>query len=150
GYASLVDQQLAGRFIGEWSPSELEAFCQRYNIGWVVCWSPSAMARLGEKSRQGTARRTAALVIDGQPAGLFTLKRTMSFVLKGQARWLQADSQHIVLGDVQPEDGKVVLSLHHHARMQASPHTIQVERDPDPLDPIPLIRLRLSGPASRV
>jgi hypothetical protein len=150
GYASLIQGQLAGRPIADWSDAELDTFSQKYNVGWVACWSEAALARMENRCQAKAALRSTTLTIDGQPLHLFTLERPRSYVLKGQARWLQADCRHIVLGDVLPEDGKVVLSLHYQAGMQASPHTIQVEREPDPLDPIPFIRLRISGPVTRV
>jgi hypothetical protein len=150
GYASLVEEQLAGRPIDDWTNAELETFFRRYNVGWVIGRLPATVACLDACCSAGAAERTASLMIDGQPSYLYTLRRSRSFVLKGQADWLQANSRHIVLGDVLPEDGKVVLSLHYQAGMQVSPHTIQVEREPDALDPIPLIRLRITCPLTRV
>ena len=45
------------------------------------------------------------------------------------------------------EDGdEVVLSLHYQAGLQASPARIQIEREPDPFDPIPLLRLKVPAP----
>ena len=44
-----------------------------------------------------------------------------------------------------PEDGKVVLSLHYQAGMKALPARVQVEREIDPYDPIPLVRLKVPG-----
>ena len=35
-----ADFQLGDRPIDEWSPDEVRAYCQTYNVGWVVCWSP--------------------------------------------------------------------------------------------------------------
>jgi hypothetical protein len=73
-----------------------------------------------------------------------------SFALKGQARLLSADCQHIALADIVPEDGKVVLSMHYHPGLHASPSRVQVEKEPDPRDPIPFIRLRVPGPVARL
>src|SRR5205814_225067 len=41
----LVADHLAGRPVSEWSDGELEAYCRRYNVGWVVCRSPAAIER---------------------------------------------------------------------------------------------------------
>ncbi|MBL8794930.1 MAG: hypothetical protein JNM56_13560 [Planctomycetia bacterium] len=150
GAISLVERQLAGRPLSDWSDADLELYCRRYNLGWVVCWSPAAIARLDAWSQAGLARRTASVPLDGATAHLYRLSRPHSFVLKGQARWLVADCRRIVLGDVVPDDGRVVLSLHYQAGIQAAPSQVQVEREPDPHDPIPLVRLRLNGPVSRI
>jgi hypothetical protein len=152
GYASLVDQQLAGRPIAEWTDAELTPFFQRYNVGWVVCRSAATIARFDAWCSAGAAERKAALTIDGQPGCLFALKRQPSFVLKGQARWIAANHRHIILGDVVPEKGSdmVVLSLHYQAGMQVTPPQVEIEKDPDPFDPIPMIRLRMAAPVTRV
>jgi hypothetical protein len=144
-YPSLVDQKLAGRPIAGWSDQDLDDFCRRYNIGWVVCWSPAAVARF----RAWNGAQQTVEVQDGQTGWLFTL-RPRSFVLKGQARWLQADHRHIALADVRPEDGQIVLSLHYQAGLQASPSRVQIEPKKDEFDPIPLVRLRVPGPVARL
>jgi hypothetical protein len=70
--------------------------------------------------------------------------------LKGQATLLRADHEQVALADVIPEEGTVVLSLHYQAGMKASPSRVSVERELDPIDPIPFVRLRLPHPMSRV
>src|SRR5262249_18819050 len=146
-YAGFTDQVLAGRPLKEWGDAELADFCRRYNIGWVVCWSPGAV----ERFRAWKAAAPVADLHDQGPGCLFRLERPASFTLRGQARWLYADCQHIALGDVVPDEGgEVVLSLHYQAGMEASPQRVQVERELDPDDPIPFVRLRLPGPVARV
>jgi hypothetical protein len=142
-YPSLVDGMLAHRPIAEWSDTELEAFCRRYNVGWAVCRSPAALARF-------RAWKGATDPVELPRAGCLFRLRPRSFVLKGQARFLRADSRRIALADVVPEDGEVILSLHYQSGLRVSPGRVQVERDPDPYDPIPLIRLRMPGPAALV
>ncbi|HXG10974.1 MAG TPA: hypothetical protein VNK04_14535 [Gemmataceae bacterium] len=146
--ATLTDELLAGRPIGDWGDGELEDFCRRYNIGWVVCWSAAAQKRF--RAWAG-ARLTTALGGD-PPRQLFTVERPRSFALRGStARWLHADCQHIALGDVVPNaDGEAVLSLHYQAGMRVSPSRVRLERYLDPYDPIPFVRLRLPGPVVRV
>ncbi len=143
-YPSLVDGLLAHRPIAEWSDAELETFCRRYNVGWAVCRSLASRARF--RAWKGAAHTVE--LADGHGC-LFTLG-PRSFVLKGQARLLRADWQRIALADVLPEDGEVILSLHYQSGLRVSPGRVQIERDPDPYDPIPLIRLRLPGPAALV
>jgi hypothetical protein len=144
-YASLADQKLAGRPLAEWTDAELEAFGRRYNVGWVVCWSAAAKARF---DAWPAARRTVGLQ-DEETGCLYTLP-PRSFVLQGQARLVHADSHHLALADVRPVDGKVVLSFHYQAGLQAHPGRVKVEREPDPYDPIAFIRLSMPGPVSRV
>lgn len=144
-FASLVDQTLAGRPIREWTNAELDDFCRKYSVAWVVCRSPAAV----ERFRNWDGVTAATLLEDEKECWLFTLK-PRSFVLKGHGRVIAADSRRITLADVVPEDGNVILSLHFQAGIQASPSRVQVERETDPYDPIPFIRLRLPGPVARV
>jgi hypothetical protein len=146
--ADLADQFLAGRPVKKWSDQELADFCRRYNIGWVVCWSPGAV----ERFRAWPAAEVKAPLQDGAETGcLFQVQRPRSFALKGQAEWLRADCRRIALADVVPDrDGEVVLSLHYQSGLHVSPGRIQVERALDPSDPIPFVRLRLPGPVARL
>jgi hypothetical protein len=153
--AALVDGSLAGRPLTECTDADLDDYCRRYNVGWVVCWSERAVARFRAWAR---SRELAALPpCDGagdEPGCLFALDRPHEFALYGRARWLTADAEHIVLADVVPrrEDGRgtVVLSLHYHAGMRASPSRVRVERADDPHDPIPFVRLVVPDPVARV
>jgi len=145
-YVRFADNMLADRWLRDWSDVELEDFCRRYNIGWVVCWSPAALERF--RAWKGA---TACVTLQDEGIGcLFAIQRPLSYVLKGEAHWLQADSRRIALGEVVPRDGQVVLSLHHLTGLRAAPDLVQVERELDPHDPIPFVRLRLSGPVTRV
>jgi hypothetical protein len=144
--AGFTDQLLRGRPVKDWSDGQLADYCRRYNIGWVVCWSPAAVARFGAWKDA----EALATFQDGSTGCLFRLNRQPSFALKGQARWLGADSRRIALADVVPEDGQVVLSLHYQPGLQVSPSRVQIERELDPHDPIPFVRLRLPGPVARV
>jgi hypothetical protein len=145
-YVGFADQLLAGRLLRDWTDADLTEFCRRYNVGWVVCWSPAAI----ERFRAWTSASEKASLQDDGAGCLFEVRRPLSFALKGQARWLHADSRHVALGDLVPEDGKVVLSLHYQTGLQATPSQVQVEPELDPYDPIPFVRLRLPGPVTRV
>src|SRR5262249_565617 len=79
--AGLVEQTLAGRPLAQWSDAALSEYCQRYNIGWVVCWSPAAMARF--QSWPGCV--AVAEVHDAGSGWLFQVNRRRSYALKGQA-----------------------------------------------------------------
>ncbi len=145
GYAALSGQKLSGKTITDWSDSELEQFVRRYNIGWAVCWSPTSISRL----KAWKDAEVVAELSDHGSGVLFSLK-PRSFVLKGKAQWVRADSRHITLVDVVPEDGQVVVSLHYQTGLQVSPPRVQIEREPDPHDPIPLVRLRVPAPVSHL
>ena len=143
-YPAFTEQTLAGRPISDWTDGELEEMSARYALGWVACWSPAAVARF---RAWPAAREAAPLAGDGR---LFVLP-PRSIARRGQAVLLHCDCQRIVLGDVTPDpDGCVLLSFHHHGGMRAVPSRIQVEREPDPHDPIPFVRLRMNGSVSRV
>lgn len=146
GYASFGGCSLAGRPLSDWSDADLEGFCRRYNVGWVVCWSPAAVARF---RAWPDATVTSALHDDGEGT-LFTIRRPLSYTLKGQAQWLHADSQRIALGEVTPEGGEVVLSLHHQTGMRASPSQVRVDAVVDRDDPVPFVRLRTPARVTRV
>ncbi len=151
--ADFSDGMLAGKHISLWKDDDpdhkeisLREFCRRYNVGWVVCWSPAAVARM--QSWTDAQRVTSA---SAEGAGvLFVIKRSYSFALIGKANWLHADSEHISLGDVVPENGKVVLSLHYQAGMRAVPGRVQVEREIDPDDPSGFVRLKVPAAVTRV
>ena len=141
-YANLVDGVLAGRPIGLWSNAELDAFCRRYNIGWIVAASTATRDRLSDWSS------TRALPPPG-PRQLYAVQRPHSYVLKGRASSVRIDHHGVALADLVPESGDVVLSLHYHDGLRVRPGWIRLEREPDPYDPIPLVRLRLLAPAAR-
>jgi hypothetical protein len=146
-FADLVDQNLAGRPIQEWTNSELDDYCRKYCIAWAFCRSPAAVERF--RKWEGTIEIIPLELGDGKEGYLFSLK-PRSYILSGRGRLISADSRRIILADIVPEDGKVTLSLHFQAGIQASPTRVQVERETDPYDPIPFIRLRLPGPVARV
>jgi hypothetical protein len=146
-YVRFADQQLADRWLRDWSDAELEDFCRRYNVGWVACWSPAAIERMRAWKQ---ARAIDPPLQDGGTGCLFAIDRPKSFVLKGEAQWLRADSRRIALGEVTPENGEVWLSLHYQTGLRAAPDQVQVEPAPDPYDPLPFVRLRMAGPVTRV
>jgi hypothetical protein len=142
-FANLVQQDLAGKPIERWRDEELANFMRRYNVGWVACRSHAVVSRFQAWSE-------AELVAGPEGTGgnwIFRLQ-PRSFVLQGQARVVQADWRSIVLADLAP--GKIVLSMHYQTGMQVLPRQVQLEKDPDPADPIPFIRLNVREPVSRV
>jgi hypothetical protein len=146
GSMALRDGILAGRPMWIWSDEELECYCRRYNVGWFVCSSEMARERL---SRFASAEQmTAPPGWEGR--AFYAVRRPHGFLLKGSARGLTLEPQRITLTDVVPEDGVVVLSLHYQHGCQVRPGWVTVEREPDPYDPVPLLRLRIPGPVARI
>jgi hypothetical protein len=145
--SGLRDQILAGKPLTDWTDDQLMDYCDRYNIGWVVCWTPGSIARF----EAWPAASSAAPIREGNSVGrLFKVDRYPSYALLGTAEWLHADHQGIILGDVVPHQGRVVLSLHYQAGLRAIPGRVRVEPELDPSDPIPLVRLLMDEPVARV
>jgi hypothetical protein len=151
----LVDQVLADRPLAEWTDAALADYCRRYNVGWVVCWSPGSAARF--RRWDGADEVVSLPAADEGGAGtLFRLRRHPSFALTGSVRWQSADAGRILLSDAVPEyggprgDGEIVLSLHYAAGMRVSPGRVRLERALGPDDAIPFVRLRVSEPVGRV
>lgn len=151
----LIDQTLAGRPLDDWTDAELRDYCDHYNIGWVVCWSENTVKRFERYRRwedeTNPPTEPPSPPVDLQDDGvgrLFALRRKPSFALHGAAQWQSADSNRIVLTDVKPDDEHhVVLSLHYQAGLRVSPSRIKIERDSDPRDAIPFVRLLLDDQA---
>jgi len=140
---SFIDKRLDGRHISLWRDDALDDYCQRYNVGWIVAWSPEVIQRF--KSWSGVDKEI--IVHDDVPGSLFLLKRPSGgYVLRGQAELVSMDSQHIVLMGVVPTaDGEVVLKLHYFAGLRCAPNRVQVEREPCFHDPIGFIRLKMTA-----
>ena len=82
---------------------------------------------------------------------MFAIDRKPTFVLTGRGQVSQMDWRRVAMTDVEPDaNGVIVLSLHHHANWHVSPSYITIEKDVDVNDPIPMLRLRMPGPAARV
>lgn len=143
----LAEGNLAGMPIAAWSDAALADYCRRYNVGWIAAWTKETHRRL----ERWSGATMAATLLDGRPGWLFEVRQAPhGYALKGQATLIQADSRHLILGDVEPEDGVVLLSLHWQNGLQASPSRVQVEREACGLDPIGFVRLRVAGPVARV
>jgi hypothetical protein len=141
----LADGKLVGLAIGEWSDSELDRFFARYNVTRIICRTPQSTARF---HRLPSATVVAELKDNGV---MFAVDRRPSYVLSGRGVVTQMDWRRVALSDLEPdENGVVVLSLHHHPNWRVTPGYVTVEKDVDTTDPIPMVRLRLPGPVSRV
>jgi len=144
----LINEDLAGLGVpmADWDDAKLWDYCRRYNVRWIVAWSPAVIQRLEEW--KDAEKKTK---LDDQESGwLFEVRRTPNFALRGHAKVLEADGQYIRLANVVPHNGEVVLSMHYQAGMRASPGRVQIEQASWGDDPIGFIRLKLAVPASRV
>jgi hypothetical protein len=149
-HAGFVHSLLAGehRPLTQWSDAALSDYCRRYNVGWVVAWSPAVIERL--RAWNGGALELCSLK-DGGDGFLFkVLDNHCSFAIHGQADVVDANCHRLILVNVVPKDGKVVLSLHYDAGLRATPDRVRIEAEKDYLDRIPLLRLRLDAPVSRL
>jgi hypothetical protein len=111
----LIDENLDGRPIWGLTDDELWDYCRRYNVRWVVAWSPAVMERL----EKWDAAEKKTELIDLEVGWLFEIKRTPNYALRGHAQLLESDGQYIRLANVVPHNGEVVLSIHYQAGMRA-------------------------------
>jgi hypothetical protein len=147
-YCAMCNRQLTGRALGEWNDADLKAFCDWYNVGWVVARSPATVERWGKFS---LAKPLASLTEGGQTVVVYALDRPKKYVLEGTATWETADTHRVVLTNVVPNaDGEVQLSLHMLEGLRVSPSYVRVEGMRDRRDPTDHVRLLLPGPVPRV
>ena len=177
--AAFGDFQLGDRTIDAWTSDGLSAYCERYNIGWVICWSPLSrfwfdrfpMARRvavlprhsspdllvsphAHEWRAIAAHGGTALAMRYMSEGekqytIYRLARPRSFFLRGRGRLSAVDANRIELTEVVPEAGEVVLSLHWLDTWRTDP---PLPIDPIPMsgDPVPFVRIALDEPGRRI
>lgn len=143
---ALVESNLGGRPIGDWTDDELSRLADRWNIGWIMARHPATRDRL---NRLPQAIR---LPLPDRPDGVvvYSLNRRRSFFLVGSGRSMRAEDGSLVLEDVNPDRGVVVVSLRFHPGWTVSPSRISLECEIDPYDSHPIVRLRPGGPFGRV
>ena len=114
---SLMNQKLEGVSLVDlkseekgWTDDKLADYCRRYNVRWVVAWSPATSQRFSEWPM---AQKRAQLVDEGV-GWLFEIDRRPNFALKGKAELVEANGRFITLQNVVPHHGEVVISLHYH------------------------------------
>jgi hypothetical protein len=94
------------------------------------------------------AQKRAQLVDEGV-GWLFEIDRRPNFALKGKAELVEANGRFIMLQNVVPHHGEVVISLHYHGSMRASLPRVQVEPATTG-ETISFVRLKLAAEAKRV
>lgn len=147
--ASLRDAKLAGRGVSDWSDSELLGYIKAYRLGFVVARTSESISRW---KRLSDAKEVLSIGSenDGGPCVLFKLPGEEGLTILGQARVVEMSVGKMTLADVVPDKGTVVLSLHYQKGLRTRPSRVKVERELDSRDPIPLLRLRLDEPVSRL
>ena len=133
----LNQQALETQLIPTSKDEEWADYCRRYNVRWIVAWTPTVIERL---ERWPAAKKIQALT-DGETGWLFEVERTPSLRAQGKGRGVLADGQHIMLRNVVPHNGEVVLSMHYQPGMRASPDRVKVERATSGEDQIGFVRL---------
>ena len=115
----------------------LDEYCRRYNVGWIIAWSPAVLQRL----RAWPGVESEIAVHDDVAGASSCLKHPgPGYITRGHAHVITMDSRHIVLADVIPEDGEVILNLHYLSRAPGAPEpgaggTRAVRPRPDRLHP---------------
>jgi hypothetical protein len=145
---SFLSESLERRKIGDWSDRSLAEYCRRYDVGWVVAWSPSVIDRV----RRWSAIAREIAVQDDVAGVLFELRpQGGAFVTKGQAELIEMDTTHIALANLKPDSaGEVVLNLHYIAGLRATPSRVLVDAEPSGQDPIGFIRLKMTDETPRL
>jgi len=146
--SGLFEGRLAGKPLREWTAESFLAYCRTYQIAWVAVRAEASLAWMS-----GIPGLTRVFQGDpgvGVPAVFALPSPGENVALVGSARLVSADAGRLVFADVVPSRGQVVLSFHYQTGLVASPGRVEVERELDYRDPIPLIRLRMDEPATRL
>jgi len=177
--AAFGDFTLGNRPIDEWSSAEVAAYADRYNVGWVACWSP--LSRFWFDRYPG-ARRVATLprhATPGRPvstnehewramfrrAGLevarrymvegegtyaiYRLARPHAYFLRGSGRIVSVAPNRVELADVEPDGGAAILSLHWLDTWRSDP-PVTLGPEPMPPDPVDFVRIEAPGRIPRL
>ena len=151
GHCGQCADRLNGGALKDWTPADRQRFVARYNVGWVVARSPAATAWwLADPAARESARLPEGPA--GGTATLIRLDRTPSYFLTGRGTVERADRTKIVLANVTPDaDGEVTLSFHHQPSLRIAPSSVtQCGGTKDLFDPIPMLKLRVPGPTTRI
>jgi hypothetical protein len=177
--AAFGDFRLGDRTIDAWREPELKQYCDMYNIGWVICWSPlsrfwfdrfapatrvATLPRLSSpdmpvsnnEHEWSTMVRLAGLevarryMLGGERTyAIYRLDRPRTYFLRGRGRIISVEPNRIELADVEPDGGAVVLSLHWLDTWRTDPPLI-LRPEPAPPDPVDFVRIEVPGPIPRL
>ena len=122
------------RRIGDYAPDDLRPYMDVYNIKWIIAWSDEAR-RFFEAAPQHYRFRVRV-----DKFFVYEVDRDGTFFLRGRGR-VEAGPDRIVLSDLQPDDGVVVLSYHWMRYLRADP-AAELEQTFFLNDPVGFILLR--------
>jgi hypothetical protein len=128
----LIECRIGSRQVGRMPPADLRAYFDRYNIGWIVAWSPSCKARFSKLS-------FTRPVATEDRFTLYEVRRSHSFFLAGSGN-VEATYDRLTLTGLTPGE-TVVLSYHYLDRLRTSSGH-ELVRYEDPADPIGFIEIR--------
>jgi len=166
-YAAFGDWRLAGRHIRDWSTEELRAFCEQYNIGWVITWSRASRIKQLQHGEDATKPLStevfAGLPFCEQAARLprhtvrpdenvytvFRVMRDHSYFERGRGRLVAVDFNRIELADVEPDAGEVVIRFHWQQGFACDP-PLPIDRVGATGDPVGFIRVQATSPLRRL
>ena len=146
-HAAFGDFHMGGRPIADYSPAELANFLQRYNIGWVICWSPPArqvfdqfpdaqpIASLPRYTTRPTENRYF----------IYKLKTIGGFFAEGSGKVVNVDYNRIELADLEPTNGRIVLRYHWLDTLRSVP-PLPLEQAVAGDDPVGFIGIRTEKP----
>ncbi|WP_435021881.1 hypothetical protein TA3x_002609 [Tundrisphaera sp. TA3] len=177
--AAFGDFQLGDRPIDKWNATQLRAYCDLYNVGWVICWSPlsrfwfdrfpgaTKVATLPRVATPGwpaspndhewaaMTRRAGSIVarrymMEGEGSySVYRVERPHSFFLKGKGRLVSFGPNRVELADVEPQDGVAVVSLHWLDTWKAEPPAT-IGPEPAPPGDVPFLRIESKVPIPRL
>lgn len=142
---SFTAGSLANRPIGDWTEDDLIRYCDRWNVGWIRAANSATQQRM---RRWKLAKSLPNQ--NNQDAPIFAIDRPHSYFLRGQGKVESSLPNHIVLTDVVPERGEVVLSFCWHPGWRAAPSHVVIEPESNAFDSAPLMRLKMETPISRL
>jgi len=177
--AAFGDFHLGGHPIESWSSTDLRNYCDQYNVGWVVCWSPlsrftfdhwsgaekvATLPRYHSKdmpvsmnpnewnyigSRVGPDRARELMLEGGRYYHVYRVDRPRSFFLVGEGQIDRADFNRLEMSGLKPSQGELVLSMHWFDTWRSEP-PVKLEPVQVPGDPVPFVRLISDQPIEKL
>ncbi|MEI6125629.1 MAG: hypothetical protein WCQ99_03660 [Pseudomonadota bacterium] len=133
-YASFTRGVLFEKNIKDYTPEELKALFDIYNVMWIVAWFQESK----DFFNQLPGYITKMTEID--KFTVYAVNRQPSFVLKGSGN-VHADYNRIEVSGAHPEDGEIILAYHWMKQLRAIPDAA-VERVFLGGDPIGFIKIK--------
>jgi len=131
----LTDGTLFGKPIEQFSPSAFQEYTDRYNIRWMICFSPATKQYLKGFPKSYLREDT----VIGH-FSFYEINRPSNFFLKGSGE-VSAEFNRISLKNVKAESGEVVLKYHWFPMLRTVPER-KVERIDYGGDPVGFIKIQ--------